>query len=221
MAGKAFPIDELDVAGAGTIGGFLFANRKIRLPPTLFHEIHIPLRAANIGREKVLRTELALEFIALPDAPFRGYRSLVGEVVEYPLNPEDGYIDASVYLLDDHHPVDVSHLAFTGFARGALAVTVVARIAFETGFRRTPWLEIDARLRPRGVTVDSEVARDRRKARAVLSRFVAPELLGAPALEDGRIVVPVSVGADRSAPAPTGTARAKAGRRPAPSRRGG
>src|SRR6185436_17732351 len=91
------------VAKPGTISGFLFENRHIKLPRTLFHSIEVPLQSVD----KRTKTAIQLDFIQLPDLPFRGYRALVGRTLKFPINPKPGYIDGSVYLDGEHEPIDV------------------------------------------------------------------------------------------------------------------
>jgi hypothetical protein len=185
-------------AKIGTIGGFLFENRHIKLPRTLFHSIEIPLDPFEIvhfdGNKKRLKTSLSFEFIQLPDQPFRGYRALVGRTFEFPTNPEEGYIDASIYLCGAHNMIDVAELSFLGMKRGLLEVRITMAIDFEsegTGYANTDALAVEVALRPGAIRIDDEILKKakRKKPRALLADFVEGGILGEAVTEEGRVGV--------------------------------
>ncbi len=58
----------------------------------------------------------------------------------FPVNPEEGYIDGSIYLRHVHTPADVTRIAFGSYDGGTLEATLTMRIGFEfegTGFADT------------------------------------------------------------------------------------
>ncbi|WP_010138641.1 hypothetical protein [Oceanicola sp. S124] len=78
--------------------------------------------------------------------PFRGdgvelgtddLAGLIGRSLAFPRNPEDGYIDGSVYFFGCHNPVDVTRLDFAPDGAGGVMLGVESRwlMSFEgTGF---------------------------------------------------------------------------------------
>ena len=75
-----------------------------------------------------VETEIRLDGLRLPSTD---PADLAGRRFEFPLNPEDGYVDGSVYVEHAHHPVDVSVVEF-GERRGdRLAATFEVVLAFE------------------------------------------------------------------------------------------
>jgi|SoiMethySBSTD1v2_1073268.scaffolds.fasta_scaffold02406_14 hypothetical protein len=196
---RKFPVKRL-AAGTGTIGGFLFENRYADIPRTLFHEIEIPLDPFLLedaqGKKRRTKTALRLDFIELPDEPFRGYQALVGRTFEFPANPEPGHIDGSIYLFEVHNPIDVAELAFVARRRGLFEVTITLAIDFEseeTGYANTDALAADVVLRPKAIRIDDEIVKKakRRSPRDLLSGFVDAAILGDPVTEGGRVTVPL------------------------------
>lgn len=53
--------------------------------------------------------------------------SLIGRRLEFPANPEDGYIDGSVYFHGCHTPVDVTRLDFAPDGAGGVMLGVESR----------------------------------------------------------------------------------------------
>lgn len=88
--------------------------------------IHIPLQPFVLDGERV-ETGIRLDGIALDLADLRrhehrGYR--------FPANPQDGYIDGSVYLCRRHVPVDVTELRFGAPTPQGLSARITGTIAF-------------------------------------------------------------------------------------------
>ena len=183
---RRFPYGRL-TARRGTIGGFLFENRHADVPRSLFHAITVPLEPFVVvdleGKKKKTRTDLRLEFIELPDRPFRGYRALVGQTFEFPSNPEPGFIDGSIYLNDAHNMLDVSELSFLALRRGLLDVRITLAIDFEseqTGYANSDALAVEVELRPEPIRIDSDIVikAKRRSPRELLAPFVDTAILG-------------------------------------------
>lgn len=57
----------------------------------------------------LIETAIRLDFISLPGT---GLADLGGRSFDFSVNPEDGYIDGSVYLGGAHNPVDVTRVEF-------------------------------------------------------------------------------------------------------------
>jgi hypothetical protein len=186
------------IAKTGSIGGFLFENPSIKLPRTLFHSIEVPLAPFDVvgidGKKRRAKTALCLELIRLPEQPFGGYRALAGKTFEFPLNPESGYVDASIYLNGAHNRMDVGAIVFGAFKRGLLEATLVFTIDFEseqTGYANTDVLEVEVLLRPQPVLIYEEIVNKakRRSPRTLLAGFVDPTILGDAVTEGGRVSV--------------------------------
>ncbi|WOT04387.1 hypothetical protein [Shewanella youngdeokensis] len=63
--------------------------------------------------------------------------ALAGKTFTFPVNPEDGYIDGSVYFFAAHNPVDVTKITFGECENGKLPVTFETNWVLEfemTGF---------------------------------------------------------------------------------------
>ncbi|WP_280216621.1 hypothetical protein [Nocardia neocaledoniensis] len=73
-------------------------------------------------------TELRLDFVELPGhAP----TVLAQRTFDFPVNPEAGYIDASIYLGGGHCPIDVTRIEFGPVSEGAIAATLHTYFDFE------------------------------------------------------------------------------------------
>lgn len=72
-----------------------------------------------------------------------GAAALSGTTKTFPVNPEDGYIDGSIYIQSAHHPVDVHEIAFGEIAGDSLKARFSAKIvlSFEGlgDYDDTPW----------------------------------------------------------------------------------
>jgi hypothetical protein len=69
--------------------------------------IVIPVKPFLLDGEKV-RTAVVLEPIILPST----IEAIEKRQFRFPVNPEAGYIDGSIYLQNAHHPVDVPSITF-------------------------------------------------------------------------------------------------------------
>jgi len=63
----------------------------------------------GVDGPELIETEIGLEFIDLPGSDLG---ALAGRTFDFPVNPDDGYIDGSVYLGGVHNPVDVTRIEF-------------------------------------------------------------------------------------------------------------
>jgi hypothetical protein len=155
----------------GTIGGLIFENPNIGMARTLFHEVHIPLAPFKLEGETV-RTELRLDFMVLP---IRALSELDEKTFEFPPNPEDGYVDGSIYLLGAHVPIDVPRISFTRRRSATIHATVTLDLHFQserTGYKNVR-TSMATRLRFVGIRIDRDMVRpaSAKTARKVLSRF--------------------------------------------------
>ena len=78
--------------------------------------------------QKIVDTSIRLDAINLPSNMLR---DLEGKSFEFPTNPNDGYIDGSIYLENSHHPVDVTSLNFSKSRDGQLTLIVKGVYVFD------------------------------------------------------------------------------------------
>ena len=81
-----------------------------------------------------VETDLVASF-AQP--PVRMIQELSGASLKFPVNPTEGYIDASIYLANVHNPVDITALRFGPVNELTVQVWVEAELLFE--FERSHW----------------------------------------------------------------------------------
>jgi hypothetical protein len=74
-----------------------------------------------LRKREVVSTSMRLDGIRIPSIRLI---DLVGHRFEFPINPADGFIDASTYLAHEHHPVDVHQLQFHRARDGSASVVV-------------------------------------------------------------------------------------------------
>ncbi len=77
---------------------------------------------------------LRADFIALPTTDLV---LLQNKSFDFPINPKDGYIDASIYFSHVHNPVDITKLEFGNLTDGKVPLTITSKwiMTYEgTGF---------------------------------------------------------------------------------------
>jgi hypothetical protein len=72
-------------------------------------------------------TSIHLAQVTLPN----DLSKCIGKTVVFPINPNQGYIDGSVYLVERHNPVDVSEIKFISFEKNKLNVEISMFFDFE------------------------------------------------------------------------------------------
>ncbi|MCJ8351502.1 hypothetical protein [Moritella sp.] len=78
-----------------------------------------------------VKTSIRLDGIKIPSA----YSELEGREFLFPTNPENGYIDGSVYFFAAHSPVDVTKISFGKTESGKLSAIIQSEWILE--FERT------------------------------------------------------------------------------------
>ncbi len=112
-----FPSQEIKPLRAELSGKAGKASIEIYLQPVHFpREMVEQEPGLNGGIESTIR----LDFIELPTVELA---ELAGRTFDFPVNPVDGYIDGSIYLLNVHNPVDVTRISFGELQTDGLAVT--------------------------------------------------------------------------------------------------
>jgi hypothetical protein len=78
--------------------------------------------------QEIVDTSIRLDGIDLPSSILR---DLAGKSFEFSINPDEGYIDGSIYLNNIHHPVDVTSLNFSKSRDGKLTLIVKGIYVFD------------------------------------------------------------------------------------------
>lgn len=90
--------------------------------------------------EEGIDTQIRLDCIEIPSLMLA---DLVGKSFTFPINPEDGYIDGSIYIDSAHHPVDVTHISFHLNRRNEVTVVLKGALDFEfeklRDYEKTPF----------------------------------------------------------------------------------
>ena len=127
MADENKPFNyDLIVPKYGKINGLIFENDYVKIPMTLFYTIEVELQDLKIDDE-VIGTSLILDSIIFE---INDLKELENKSFDFPMYPETGYIDASVYILWTHHPVSVSKITFGKIDNGYIAVSIDYNIEY-------------------------------------------------------------------------------------------
>ena len=138
----------------GTITAEVFENEHLKIPPTLMFSIEVPLEPFQFpmedmpdeDKDEVIETSVQLDTIGIPVED--DWRGMAGQTYEFPVNPEDGYIDGSVYLGYEHNPVDATKLAFGAIEGSVISCRISLAFAFALrGYPKFEPVEWDVTLR--------------------------------------------------------------------------
>jgi hypothetical protein len=135
MVLDSFPTEKI-APMAGSISCMVFENKAIELTRAVYFSIEVPLRPFDLDGNNV-DTKFELEFIHVP---VRRFVELSGKRKSFPLNPDPGYVDGSIYLLGAHTPVDLPLVQFADVSGLQMRVWLDLAVAFEvehTGYRNT------------------------------------------------------------------------------------
>ena len=120
-----FPIEKLKFTSAMLSGVDGMVSIEIGIEP---FELSLDGYSENI------ETVVSLDGINLPT----GFNELTGRTFTFPVNPNDGYIDGSVYFFGVHSPVDITEIKFGELANGKLPMVLESSWVLEfesTGFK--------------------------------------------------------------------------------------
>ena len=67
---------------------------------------------------------ICAELFHLPSA---NVRDLQGQIFDFPLNPNEGFIDASIYFRGAHNPIDISRIEFGVLSQNHVPMRVTSR----------------------------------------------------------------------------------------------
>lgn len=124
---RPFPIDKLRPRS-----GTLFRSGdslSIHVPLAPFR---LPIYSPYEGEEEMeweeVTTSLRLDFVRLPSAELP---DLAGRTLNFPKNPEPGYLDGSLYIEHAHHPADVTQIRFGALTDEGLEAEMEVELCFE------------------------------------------------------------------------------------------
>ncbi|WP_048506415.1 hypothetical protein [Chryseobacterium angstadtii] len=99
-----------------------------------YFQIKILLRDFRFEKQNT-KTSIVLDFI--PSKKIN-IHELENKTFEFPINPDPGYIDGSIYLSHSHNPVDVKKITFGKITGNVIETSIYYDIIFEfenTGYR--------------------------------------------------------------------------------------
>jgi len=142
--------DSIDlIPTGGQLSARIFENPNIGLPPTLFFDIEISLQPFKF-EDELQETSVYLNFI---DFGVRDWKMLSGSNFAFPKNPENGYIDGSMYLGGAHNPADATRIRFGDLVGNILPASIDIEFDFtyegpaELGIIKVTW-DVDLELNP-------------------------------------------------------------------------
>lgn len=124
---KAFPVEKLKPLGA-TLARDGFGDPCLTITFEPF-SLPSPLEEGALM--------FAASLMASLDLPTMELAALQNQVFDFPINPVEGYIDASISFAGAHNPVDITRLEFGPLNGKQLTLTVLSQwlMSFEaTGF---------------------------------------------------------------------------------------
>jgi hypothetical protein len=127
-----FPIDKL-VPQSGVIRSSFVDIEFLGPPDGLSHEIEIRLKPFQLPLiedgdpedVETVETSIRLDYITLIEGRFPGFKALEGREFTFPVNPEPGYIEGSVYMYNMHNDVDVTKIIFGKVSGNHISATIV------------------------------------------------------------------------------------------------
>lgn len=152
---KEFNID-LIVPKKGSINAMIFENPNVDIERTIFYNIEIELKKFVLENDTV-ETMIQLGFIKLP---VRSVKDLEHKVFNFPINPDKGYIDGSLYMFNVYNPFDVTSLKFHEISDNSIKVTLNYNIDFEfenTDYTKTKNQTLTTTLDFGIITIDNDI----------------------------------------------------------------
>ncbi|MBB6329936.1 ankyrin repeat protein [Chryseobacterium sediminis] len=120
------PGDYMDLTNSFSVQKLEFHTGTIRLQEESLYKIRIPISKFILDK-KIVETAIELDFVPLSES----LSYCIGKSVEFPVNPEEGYADGSIYLRSSHNPVDLTRLNFLSSEDGVLMVEASIKFDFE------------------------------------------------------------------------------------------
>jgi hypothetical protein len=118
--------------GRGALTARLFANAGSGVASSLVFDIAVPVRCmldmpSDADASIAGPTEVRLDFIRIGIVD---WRELPGRTFVFPINPEAGYVDGSVYFDGTHQYADLTRLQFGTLSGSVLSATVTITFNF-------------------------------------------------------------------------------------------
>ena len=134
----------------GTIGPHPIEGWQIEIPLDPFPGV--------LEEEPMVETSIRLDLV---DLGVEDVDKVEGRTFTFPVNPEPGYIDGSVYVSFAHNPVDVTEIRFGSWEGERIEATFRMRMLFE--FEGAGFQDRDAVLRQRFAAPNARWPRNRRR----------------------------------------------------------
>lgn len=109
-----------------SVDKFEFLEGSIQEFEDNFFTIFLPISKFVLDYE-IIETSIRLDGIQLPES----LSSCIGKTIEFPINPNEGYIDGSIYLRNCHNPVDVTEIKFLKLENQKLTLEMKMNFDFE------------------------------------------------------------------------------------------
>jgi hypothetical protein len=177
-----FPLNILKLK-EGVLNAKIFENSFLGIPKTLFFNIEIPLQPIDLTEitedliDRNFKTIISLGNIKFV---IKSLKSLENKTFNFPINPEIGFIDGSVYLFDVHNIVDVKSITFGEFENQKIPFKTTLRIDLElegTGFASTKYVDFETELSLGELSIPSYILAPNEenfvKSKALVSQFIA------------------------------------------------
>ena len=103
---------------SGELSSTVFENKHAGISRSVFFNIRIPIAPFDFEGASV-KTSVRLDLI---DFGVTDWRLLSDKSFIFPVNPDEGFIDGSMYLGHAHNPADVTRIAFGRFADSRVEV---------------------------------------------------------------------------------------------------
>lgn len=122
----------LFLPGQGTLAARLTGALQDDPATGLVYDMTIPVRHGmdvppEARQAYPQQTEVRLDLIRIG---LGDWRNLPGQAFTFPVNPEPGYVDGSVYFGDTHQYVDLTRLRFDGLSGSTLTATATLTFNF-------------------------------------------------------------------------------------------
>jgi hypothetical protein len=104
----------------------LFLDATISKVDNEMYHIIIPI-SKFIFENQIIDTSIHLTQVKLSN----DLSNYIDKIIIFPINPNQGYIDGSVYLAERHNPVDVSEIKFISIEKNKLTAEISMSFDFE------------------------------------------------------------------------------------------
>lgn len=97
---KEFPVELIKPINANLSGTEGNVSIVIKL---------MPFKLKYFDEEVYINTSIRLDFIEISNNP----NELESKSFSFPVNPEEGYVDGAIYMMNVHNPIDVKLIQFS------------------------------------------------------------------------------------------------------------